>query len=342
MNQEKTVYFLGAGASNASHGLPTMKGFFGACDLSKDKYSELSNFIEKNYPQIPVEELNLEDVITGLDIGRDRFGSFGKRPRASLDEARYQLHRYIRYRLDYELQNKEDPRSVYRRIFLTLEDGDTIATLNYDLIVDDVLQGPGKGSLGKTAGGRDRFLWVRKLKELLSPVILWSGEIVVPVRDIEWQHGWYLKLHGSINWIHCPNQECMYHQWINMHPMEEVRLFEDGKFCSSCGSPIEVAIVPPSMFKILERYPKVGVLWSIARRELSEANKVVFIGVSFAASDYYLRWLIKSSFLETRNPKKLVILVDECKSVGERLKEMINLDPVLYPDIDAYISEQVE
>jgi len=319
-----------------------MRGFFRESDLSQGEYPELSSFINKNYPGVPKEKLNLEDVITGLDIGRDRFGSFGKRPGAYLDEARYQLHHYVRYRLDYKFQNIEDPSSIHRKIFLTLEDGDTIITLNYDLIADDALEGPGKESLGKTAGGRDRFLWLGKLTQLLSPLILCSGEIVVPVRDKEWKHGWYLKLHGSINWIYCSNPQCIYHQWMNMRPIEEIRLFKDAKFCSSCGAHIEVAIVPPSMLKVFERYPKVGALWSIAHRELSEAARVVFIGVSFAPSDYYLRWLIKSAFLESDGKKKSIKVVDKCSSITNKIKEMVGIEPTYYPDIDTYIREEID
>ena len=319
-----------------------MRGFFRKSDLSQGEYPELCSFIDKNYPGIPKEKLNLEDVITGLDIGRDRFGSFGERSKAYLDEARYQLHHYIRYRLDYGLQGIEDPNSVHRKILLALEDGDTIITLNYDLIVDDVLENRGKESLGKTAGGRDRFLWLGKLRELLSPLILMSGEIVVPVRDSEWKHGWYLKLHGSINWIYCSNPQCIYHQWMNMRPIEEIRLFKDAKFCSSCGGSIEVAIVPPSMLKVFERYPKVGALWSIAHRELSEATRVVFIGVSFAPSDYYLHWLIKLSFLNSKRSKESVVVVDKCSSVKKKIKEMVDIEPTYYPDICTYISKKIE
>lgn len=89
MSEEKTVYFLGAGASNASDfKLPTMDGFFRKDDLALKNFSELRQFIESVFRGIHSEKLNLEDVITYLELGTDKFGSFGKHPDSYLDDAR--------------------------------------------------------------------------------------------------------------------------------------------------------------------------------------------------------------------------------------------------------------
>ncbi len=79
----KIVYFLGAGASNDSgFDLPMMQGFFRLKDICRVKHSQLKAFIDKNFPKIPLQEINLEDVITYLELSIDRFGSFGRRPLA--------------------------------------------------------------------------------------------------------------------------------------------------------------------------------------------------------------------------------------------------------------------
>ena len=85
-----------------------------------------------------------------------------------------------------------------------------------------------------------------------------------------------------------------------------------------------------------------GLLWRLAREELTAATEVVFVGVSFAPSDYYLRWLIKSSFLESDRKKKSIEVVDRCLTVKDKIKEMVDIDPVCYPNIKTYISKQTE
>jgi len=112
--------------------------------------------------------------------------------------------------------------------------------------------------------------------------------------------------------------------------------------CQSCGSRIEWLIVPPTMNKIFGEYPKLGTVWSIAWQELAEATEVIFIGVSFAPSDYYLRWLIKSSFLESDRKKESIKVVDKYPSVKKKIKEMVGIEPTYYSSIDTYIRKEID
>ena len=64
-----TVYFLGAGASKGSDfELPLMKGFFREEDFHLKEYSHLKEFIDKRFPKIPINDLNMEEVITHLEL----------------------------------------------------------------------------------------------------------------------------------------------------------------------------------------------------------------------------------------------------------------------------------
>lgn len=65
---QKTVYFLGAGASNGSDfKLPLMKGFFREEDFKDGNYPNLFEFIRKYFQKIPFCKLNLEEVIINID-----------------------------------------------------------------------------------------------------------------------------------------------------------------------------------------------------------------------------------------------------------------------------------
>lgn len=145
-------------------------------------------------------------------------------------------------------------------------------------------------------------------------------------------YGLFLKLHGSLDWFRCPNSDCS--DYSRMFLRENKN---EPMICGVCGTDLEAAIVPPAMSKSFARWPKLGLLWRLAREELAAATGVVFIGVSFAPSDYYLRWLIKSSFLESDGNKEWVKVVDKCPSVKKKIREMVDVEPTHYSSIQEYI-----
>ena len=112
--------------------------------------------------------------------------------------------------------------------------------------------------------------------------------------------------------------------------------------CASCGSFLRPLIVPPTINKAFEDYPRIGVMWTLAHHHLTTANRIVFFGVSFAPSDYYLRWLFKSVFLESDGKKKSIRVVDKCQSVKKKIREMVGMEPTYYPNVDTYVSEEIE
>lgn len=327
MSERKTVYFLGAGASNASEfELPVMKGFFDHGRFFSPSFAALHKVIDVNFPATPLEELSLEDVITHLELSIDRFGSFGRRPEGLLYDARKQFDQFVRKRLDYERGRASICCSKFRRVFEDLKKGDTIITLNYDLIIENTLN-----TISKEKNGRDQHPLYNEVVNLLVESIIY--DVAVLRRDLK--SGLYLKLHGSIDWYHCPNDHCRNHQMITI-PEKAKR---DGPhICNGCGSSLEMTIVPPTMGKAFENYPMLGVLWRLARDELATADSVVFIGISFQPSDYYLSRLIKSSFLPEGVREKSIVVVDKCTSVRDRIEEMIaTKSERYYDDVEKYI-----
>lgn len=220
--------------------------------------------------------------------------------------------------------------SRYKKIFRDLKKNDTIVTLNYNLVTENTLQ-----AIRHENGQKQNHQLYEKMVQLLSPTVYVNGTLGIHVRELD--SGWYLKLHGSINWYYCSNLGCLGHLIMTVFPMSVSNL---PRVCNSCGSPLEMAIVPPTMNKAFGKYPKLGVIWSLARRELTTSTSTVFIGVSFRPSDYYLSWLIKSSFLGADSKDKSVVVVDKCKSAARRIEELVGVKSVYYDNIDSYISSR--
>jgi hypothetical protein len=328
MSEEKTVYFLGAGASNAfDFKLPTMRSFFQKRDPILKRFPKLHQFIQRAFPGIPIQKINLEDVISYLDLSVGRFGSFGERPGGSLLDARAEFDQCVRTKLDYERSAKGIWCSNLKKIFRGLRKTDTVVTLSYDLVAENTLN-----TISKEKEGRENHPLYDEMVNLLIESTIYDVAII----RRNSQSGLYLKLHGSIDWYRCPHRTCRNHVAITI-PEKSQR--DRRHLCTFCGARLEIAILPPTMSKVFERYPRLGVMWTLARPELSASTAVVFIGVSFAPSDYYLRWLIKSSLLEAKNKNKSIVVVDKCKQAVKRIKEIIGRQPEsYYSSLKRYIS----
>ena len=334
----KTAYFLGAGASNASKfELPCMKSFFREEDFKSDEYGNLLNFIKSRFAGVSFSELNLEEVITFLELSLDSFGSFGERPQPSILEARNQFDKYVSYRLAVPLLKGCDlHKKVISSELAGMESKDSIISLNYDLIVDNTLY---ELLPRNDIGSPQHECLLHRMYALLGKTQLIHGERPsLYHRDA--QLGFYLKLHGSIDWLYCPNQSCGNHQlffpnWLGSNSVHN----KPGDLCSLCGSPLVNVIVPPTMHKSFEKFPKLGLLWSLAYRELNQADQIVVLGVSFAASDYYLSWLFKKAVVErAREPSIFVIDIDG--SVPKRVKEITGIAPIHHRSLDEFLEQR--
>lgn len=83
-------------------------------------------------------------------------------------------------------------------------------------------------------------------------------------------------------------------------------------------------------------------MWTLAHCHMVTATHIVFFGVSFAPSDYLLRWLIKSALMGSDGRNKSIKVIDKCPSVKRKIKEMVDIEPTYYPDICTYISKEIE
>lgn len=332
---QKSVYFLGAGASKASDfKLPTMSEFFTEEDFKQDKYPALHKFIGRVFPKVSFKDLNLEEVITRLELSIDRFGAFGEHPEPYLYEARREFDRYVYKRLSYKPVNGNHKCQTHEVLLRQMNDKDSIITLNYDLIVDYTLFAISKGTSGQV---QENSLLGRMYGLLGRGISAWSGGDL-SLHPSYAGMGYYLKLHGSIDWLYCPYPQCGNHQVFYPNSVDGGMPLSPGAPCLLCGSPVVSVIIPPTMNKTFIEYPKLGLLWTLAWKEIRAAERLVLIGMSLPESDYYLKWLINSA-ISAREKPPLVMVVNSDKEVCEKIKKLVGESPEYHGDFCKYIED---
>ena len=113
----------------------------------------------------------------------------------------------------------------------------------------------------------------------------------------------FIKLHGSVNCVLCPNCNRLY-TGLGA-PRELLEEYIAGKICPRChsvrdvtgiatssGPELESLIISPTFIKEFNN-AHIQMIWHNAYIDLCEAKKVVFIGYSLPEADYHLRTLLK-------------------------------------------------
>lgn len=356
---QKTVFVLGAGASAASDfKLPVMKGFLQNLNHHDPQVNQLYDYCDRFFPftydvgppQTDFATLSLEDVYTQIELDEDHLASIqGLAPGLFLQQGsgealdqptvKQQLLEYVRCRLEIDIEDVPVTCSVHVSLLehslLPEDNPDTIITLNYDLIVDEALRSveSDRQGLPVYTGRLDRlreFLIPRELTRAVVPYLLPQE------RDV----GYYLKLHGSLDWLYCPNPGCPNHNAFFPHfPAGSRSAHSAGSACATCGVSLEWVLVPPTMKKSFERFPKLGLIWRLAHEELKAATKVVFFGVSMAPSDYYLHWLIRSSLVH-RESEPEVTVINPSEDALDRTRRLTGVNPRPYKSVEQYLDER--
>lgn len=285
-----TALIIGAGLSAASEfGLPTMGGFFGPELATRP---ELDSFLKWFYPNQLPQEYNLEEVMSFLHLSSARLPLWRNRLQSPSSDTNLALYESL---LTYTKTRLAIPKDavclLHRRLFESLTQQDSIVSFNYDLVADNALLAieprehdrPGQDTrMGKISG-------------LLGRLNLW-GDPPPSLMPREQTWGFYLKLHGSLDWLHCETPACANNINIFARGVSELADGQDeGMPCRYCGAALKTFIVPPVATKRLEDRGRMAFLWNIALRQLSSASRVAVIGISFAPSDFELRWLVRQA-----------------------------------------------
>lgn len=313
----KTVYFLGAGFS-ADAGGPIQNQIIQF--ILDDKFIEkfqrnpevikarksFIKFIEKtlSIEKKLWDDIALEDIFTPIDRALSTGKSFKNFGTNELIKLREEFHLLmgsaIKFGVDNE--NNKDYINEFAKYINTiakkrLENGlDEIAiiTTNWDILLDNSFEDLTRRysiiSEDKLAVV-DYCCYISSLEkndEYIKPGLLALGKGGYNIK--------YLKLHGSMNWLHCPNCQRMYVKF------GEKTIMQNKKHCRHCmenykfsenESSIQLRgnLLLPTFIKDLSNI-QIQLIWQNAGIELSEASKVVFIGYSLPQADFEIRQLL--------------------------------------------------
>ena len=328
---EKIVYFLGAGFSKAVAKLPTMDNFLKVEDVTKDTYPYMDKFIKNFFKDTKDTKFNLEEIFSYIEIGLGTSGEKIEAPLRMLGEARKELERYMVQRLYEELQERKRDKEFdgeftrhVERLGKPFESSYAILTLNYDSIIESILPFPDSEK-------------IRKLRDLLRVDRISNGELVE-----EFSENMFLKLHGSLNWLCCSDFGCPF---TVEKPIPEQKLDaidpEKRTECKICHSPLSRLIIPPSLHKSSSKFnPLILRIWRLAKEVLLRADKIVIIGVSFAESDYHLKWLFKSAIAGRGNNLPRIEVVNKDACVCNKVKDITGITPEFEMSLDKHLINQ--
>lgn len=170
-----------------------------------------------------------------------------------------------------------------------------------------------------------------------------------------------LKLHGSFNWTQCPN--CKFIQSVDittlMSGMRWFLLEEDRTLpisftsrlpqCTKCGqaSAPEPLIIPPTWNKT-QHYAEIKNVWSVAARQLAEAEQIVVIGYSLPDTDQFFRYLYALGTVGPTRLKRFWIINPDPKIqerfapiLGPLAKERIRVDNRIFSEGVTMLREEL-
>jgi len=356
----KTVFILGAGASysHSNKEFPLINDIFKIAKkelvtpflndmntLNPD-YKCVEDYIRKNFNKSIFDirhTLNIEDILTNLEIDIEKTKSndlqiIRDRVIAIILITFYKLT----LRSNYYKKNGE-----YYLFFNRLKDNDTIITYNWDLLLDNIFNRKeltSKLEKNKLSGNEMESI---KKKQYLRVLIDLSA-----YRDLAWDRtsapyekyhskGYYLKLHGSIDWLYCPNKDCG--SYSKVFPVKNIigkEYFIAEYKCHECSSRMEHLIIPPILNKNYSRFPFIKKLWNIALEEIQSADELVIWGYRLPPTDFYNKWLFRQ---KSDKLKKVIIINPEClrKFRKRKNKKPVENNTFLKPFLDIFKASKI-
>lgn len=306
----KTVYFLGSGFSKDAGGLVQKEIIQTILDENFTKGNEKLLHARKHLTGFLKEELHineenfhevaLEDVFTPIDRCIWDGLSIGRYSSKELIDLREELHGLMAAAITYSFdqnRNKEYinhfARYINQLASLRMQDGVdrvSLITTNWDVLLDHALMRAIEQSRTEKLSVVDYCCYVSSWEandNTIKPGLLAVGLGGYNIK--------ILKLHGSMNWFHCPMCQRMYVRFD-----EEIEVMK-AAYCRHCQKNYHLDrinsirlrsnLLLPTYLKNLNNI-QIKLVWQNAAIELSEATRIVFIGYSLPAADFELRQLL--------------------------------------------------
>lgn len=322
----RKIIILGAGASIGSKRFPIMSSF----DQMRDKMPSAENFFYDlfttnktdkrpaghiNFLGLTFEGLNdlitrawginsngfdptewkgvnIEEVMTFFEVG-SKMHADGSEEQKMFTKAQEYLLTFLYPLMPLICENQHC--EYLMKVFCELNNRDSIISYNWDTIAEYTLEHCRSIQLKNYAKLlRDSDVKIEKYKSM----------------------GLLLKLHGSFNWMSCQNKKCDTYNTIKppftKNRCRLLNMRETWK-CDSCGgNQLKPQIIPPVSNKMIHENSFLKKQWMIARDQLIDTEKLIFIGYSFPPTDYYTEWLFRQlNFIENRDKLKITVVNPE-------------------------------
>ncbi len=290
-----TVFIVGSGAS-ASYGAPTFLDFFdkakkirddGVIGVDTERFDTVINVHKKCFPSF-----NIEQFYSLLELEEELESSVCEKPARELkSDTLYVIGATIKHLIE-----KETPWEVSNFISKLRDEnkdgGVTIITLNWDLLFDSYFF---KNSIKINYGHESHNLDDPSDTKHEAP----------PYPKI-------LKLHGSLNWLVCPEGIEDYKRifFVKDYIIDEPSK-EDEKYhrVHCVNQPSERLIVPPVFTKLSKdpKYEPIKKIWKLAEDSLIKAERIFIMGYSFPVTDTQFESFFINSLVKNKNLKKVII-----------------------------------
>lgn len=306
----KTIWILGAGASKAhNRGMPAIDEFFsiaqnlGIIIDSKNNFPILKKYIKNSFGKNILDnniKLDIEKVLTNIEIDIEKSDS------VKFLTAKQEVLKLIKEVFNGLSKGLENQKGKYE-IFINGEknyDGikasDTILSFNWDLLLDNIferrkilkpsyMEGESPPQSIKNKVGNNQYYKMVYELSALKGCVRYSN-VSPPYERYDNSKGYYLKLHGSIDWLYCSNKSCK-----GFGKSFPVLNYHKTHFCSECNKELDYLIIPPVLNKQYNTYPFIDKIWNIASREIETAKKIIIWGYSLPNTDFYSDWLLRQA-----------------------------------------------
>jgi hypothetical protein len=327
-NEEKIVYVLGAGFSIPAGAPPQaqiLADIFGLHHVSgrtKVALGILRSFLEEDLRIniADIAQVALEDIYTPIDRCIAEGTALKSRTPANLKKIREDLGYLISTAIASRItqrQRSSPPVSSYITDFAgyivakTAKRADlaanatnsalakeydplSIISLNWDILLDNALHCALENRTPGNVGDYDPFGVVDYCCYVSS---LDAGD--PRIRTGLWSLGCrgynvkLLKLHGSMNWLQCPNCQRLFVRFGLKRDILNLIGKEPCRHCKKSGYKNYLAgsLVMPTFLKDLTNF-QIKLVWQNAGVELMEARRLVFIGYSLPNADFEFRQLL--------------------------------------------------
>lgn len=295
--------------------------------FNEERFNTFKNFLttQLNIPEEKLPEVELEDIFTPLDrclsencqfrgisldnilkVRESVFYVVGKTIQLILNQTK-NSKQYINEFAEH-ITNLSSCRSnsSYKR-----EDPVSVISTNWDILLDNSIYNYITSKPYNAVVDYCCYISSKdKTDESVKPGLEKLGQGGFNVKQ--------LKLHGSLNWLQCTRCMRLYAQF---NQKDAIRNFEIKSSCRHCDNnfPEEFGrhllasnLIMPTYIKDLTN-PQYKIIWQNAGIEISEADKLVFIGYSLPNADFEMRQLLSRM---TRKKAEIEV-VDYCDEHGE-------------------------